>query len=189
MGRPFINEVGNKYGRLVVLERNMNYSGAGVGCRWICKCSCGNVLSVIGTSLRDGHTKSCGCYKEDYIKSLILPNGEAAFNRLYSKYRVAARDREYSWELSKEQFKQLTKQNCYYCNIEPYCIESNNRANSESYLYNGIDRVDNSKGYSVENCVPCCEECNRGKLTKTESEFKNWIIRVYEHFIKEKEDE
>lgn len=32
----------------------------------------------------------------------------------------------------------------------------------------GIDRVDNSVGYTIENCVPCCTSCNfmKGKMTK-----------------------
>lgn len=39
---------------------------------------------------------------------------------------------------------------------------------------NGIDRVDSSKGYTVENSVACCKYCNTAKNTMTESEFYTW---------------
>lgn len=31
--------------------------------RWICQCECGNIVEVLGTSLTNGNTKSCGCLK------------------------------------------------------------------------------------------------------------------------------
>ena len=35
----------------------------------------------------------------------------------------------------------------------------------------GVDRWDNSKGYLPDNLVPCCKDCNRGKLTRSSREF------------------
>ena len=32
-----------------------------------------------------------------------------------------------------------------------------------SFTFSGIDRVDGHKGYSIENCVPCCKKCNLKK--------------------------
>lgn len=58
-----INEVGNRFGRLLVLERVEN--GNGGQARWVCLCDCGNILVVAGFHLRSGHTKSCGCYKRE----------------------------------------------------------------------------------------------------------------------------
>lgn len=56
-----INEIGNKYGLLTVIERGPNtYDGKA---QWICKCECGNTTIVLGTNLRKGNTKSCGCLK------------------------------------------------------------------------------------------------------------------------------
>lgn len=55
----FINEVGNTYGQLTVISRAENTKDGRA--RWHCRCSCGNELDVLGKSLRNGNTKSCGC--------------------------------------------------------------------------------------------------------------------------------
>jgi hypothetical protein len=48
--------------------------------------------------------------------------------------------------------------------------------------YNGIDRVDNEKGYLVENCVPCCFTCNSLKKSVT----KSIIEKAYKFLFGEK---
>lgn len=57
----FIDETGNQYGKLTVLYRIKNTdSGRAM---WHCQCSCGNEVNVLGKNLRNGRTKSCGCYQ------------------------------------------------------------------------------------------------------------------------------
>ena len=48
---------------------------------------------------------------------------------------------------------------------------------------NGIDRKDSTKGYSIDNCVPCCPMCNKMKQTFTEEEFLNQIAKIYNKLI------
>lgn len=57
-----IDETGNKYGDLVVIKRAENHINPSRRTRvqWLCKCSCGNEIVVLGESLRNGRTKSCG---------------------------------------------------------------------------------------------------------------------------------
>lgn len=43
----------------------------------------------------------------------------------------------------------------------------------------GIDRLDNSKNYTTENCVPCCGCCNRMKMDLTLPFFIEQIKRIY----------
>ena len=55
---------GQRFGELTVIERDKSKpSGHGKLVYWICKCDCGNIISVAGNHLKSGHTKSCGCYK------------------------------------------------------------------------------------------------------------------------------
>lgn len=58
-----IDETGNRYGRLVVLE----FAGRGQWRRimWKCKCDCGRHTITTGSSLRSGKTQSCGCLAKE----------------------------------------------------------------------------------------------------------------------------
>ncbi len=51
----------------------------------------------------------------------------------------------------------------------------------DEYAHNGVDRLDNAKGYTLENSVPCCKHCNIAKRSMTVDEFKQWISKVYAH--------
>ena len=59
------------------------------------------------------------------------------------------------------------------------------RGNNGDYIYNGIDRLDNSVGYTKENCVPCYKMCNYAKNKFTMEEFLIWINRVYHYQTRE----
>lgn len=62
-----INETGNRYGRLIVINRlSNNRHGSAI---WLCQCDCGTMLSVRGNSLRQGHHQSCGCYNQEKNKT------------------------------------------------------------------------------------------------------------------------
>ena len=54
-----IDETGNKYGILTVLKRVPNDKHGKA--KWLCRCECGKEIEVLGSSLRKGNTKSCGC--------------------------------------------------------------------------------------------------------------------------------
>ena len=57
MGK-FIDLSGQKFGKLKVIKKIEN---KGENIQYLCKCDCGNYIKIIGTSLRTGNTKSCGC--------------------------------------------------------------------------------------------------------------------------------
>ena len=61
--KSLIDLTGKQFGLLTVLGRDESKpKGHQKRVYWICKCECGNKVSVQGTRLKDGHTKSCGCY-------------------------------------------------------------------------------------------------------------------------------
>jgi len=111
----------------------------------------------------------------------MLKKGEAAANNLFANYKLRAKARGVKWELSKKDFLYLTSQVCFYCGSEP----SNERRvkTNGSYKYNGIDRLNSSKGYHLKNCVSCCADCNTMKWEKTPEEFKNKIKILYEKYV------
>lgn len=89
---------------------------------------------------------------------------EASLNHIYSGYRYSAKRRRVRWAISKKKFREITSQNCDYCGTEP-SNRSNYGGKSHTYIYNGIDRKDNSRGYTPRNCVPCCGPCNQIKTS------------------------
>lgn len=82
--------------------------------------------------------------------------------------------------ITKEEFRQLTQQDCHYCGDVPKNIAK--PANSTTaYIYNGVDRKDNRKGYIHGNVVSACKICNAAKSSLTEKEFNEWIQRLIQH--------
>lgn len=177
-----IDMVGQKFARLTVIERaaNKDYSGA----QWLCRCVCGNMVVVGRDNLKSGRTKSCGCYKKEIMRKGLAP-GEAACNRTLLTYKYWAKKKDRDFTLTKQEFRNLTKGNCHYCGLQPQQI-STSTDDTGNYIYNGIDRLDSSKGYTIENCVPCCKHCNRAKWDRTEEEFLTWIERAYDYRIKQR---
>jgi hypothetical protein len=145
---------------------------------WLCTCDCGSnkIVRSNGAALKKGSTKSCGC-----VRRKRLPFGDNAFNRMYYGYKDRAEKRGYAFDFTKEEFKIITKQNCYYCGIEPLQQTPPTLKGFGYYTYNGVDRIDNGGGYTKENSVPCCGMCNIAKNDHTQEEFINWIKRAYDN--------
>ncbi len=185
ISREAIDETGNKYGRLLVIkEAKRNVRGA----FWLCRCNCGNETVVVGGSLRrSGGTRSCGCLMiETTVKSNSLPGGESGFNKLYAGYKNSAGKRKLLFELSREDFRKLTKQPCCYCGVNPTQVSYRKRVyGSNRYIYNGIDRIDNDKAYMLDNVVPCCGQCNMAKGSLSVDEFLCHMKRIYDYSIKD----
>lgn len=175
-----IDEMGKTFGRLTVLKR------VGSNTRryatWLCRCECGNETVVVGAELRNKDTQSCGCLlRESRVANghgRALPKGEAALNALIRTMRASAKKRGHTWNLTKEQVRVLTKQDCFYCGVEPRQVRRQAECYGD-YIYNGLDRVDNNQGYSVENIVPCCGTCNTAKSQMTVGQFSAWVRCVY----------
>ena len=68
------DRVGQRYGRLLVLERAPN--GTHNRVMWKCQCDCGNICTVYGNNLQNGDTKSCGCLNTETRRQLGLSNRE-----------------------------------------------------------------------------------------------------------------
>jgi len=80
----------------------------------------------------------------------------------FSAYVSSAHKRNHSFELTKEQFEALRVAPCTYCRRGP----------RQGNLVSGLDRVDNTMGYVLENMVPACGECNVARHVLTVDEFR-----------------
>ena len=105
-------------------------------------------------------------------------NDSPGLTMYYRTYKDGAKSRNLDFSLSKEDFTKLVEQNCVYCGNPPVTKEYIT-THKTYYTVNGIDRIDSSKGYSIDNCVPCCTMCNTMKLNYSKSEFLNHIKRIH----------
>ena len=128
-----------------------------------------------------GNTHLLGCRITREVGDRKLKFGLANMRAIILHYKQSAKIRGIEWKLTEEQFGELTQKNCYYCGVKPNQIarSSRNRKSNGDYVYNGLDRVDNIKGYTIDNVVPCCKQCNTSKNNLTLQDFKNWVVRVY----------
>lgn len=165
---------GKNFGRLLVIEKTETKDRKTGSYFWKCLCDCGNEVNVISHSLKTGNTQSCGCLQKEATSK---PTGESAFTTLYESYRKRSETYNIVFNLSRDDFKNLTSKNCFYCNCAPYQV-SGRKANGQ-YLYNGLDKIVPSKGYVLDNVVPCCGDCNRSKYTRSQEYFYEWIDNVY----------
>jgi len=171
--RRRINLISKRFGKLLVLGFS-HIDNRGNTC-WKCQCDCGNMKIICGRDMRSRNTKSCGCSKWEHKN---VPRGRAAFNKLYGRYKAQAKSRGFSFRLSIKYFQEITKQNCHYCRIEPL---SKTKGNNGNYIYNGIDRIDNMRGYTKGNVAPCCKQCNAMKGTMPQTEFLAHVERIHKH--------
>jgi 5-methylcytosine-specific restriction endonuclease McrA len=166
-----------------------------------CVClECNKHLKVDGRNIRSGRSKSCfKCSNKRSAKAskgikLKKQNTQVKYSTedskyayLMNRYKKGARRNNKPFNLSLEQFKQLIKGNCQYCKSTPNTTVNilKNMSLSEERVkkygeitYNGIDRVDSSKGYETDNVVTCCQTCNRMKLDHSVDKFKEHILKI-----------
>ena len=179
-----INLIGQKFGRLDVI-RQSGFDKWGHSL-WLCRCVCGTEKVINQQCLRNGITKSCGCLRREVSGNhKRLSFGLANMRTIILSYKRNAKMRRIEYKLTEEQFAETTQQNCYYCGAKPNNV-SKYKQYFGDYIYNGIDRIDNNKGYIIDNIVPCCHICNQAKSSLTLQEYKNWIKKSYNYMFNKK---
>lgn len=138
------------------------------------------MVSVLMQNLKNGNTKSCGCLSKEDKNKRKLPNNAGVINQIILGYKRHAKRRNLNWELTLQEVTNIICQPCHYCGAE----KSNKKYTKnckEGFEYNGIDRVDNTKGYTFDNVVPCCKICNSAKSNMSQIDFVLWAQKVAEH--------
>lgn len=182
--------LGQKLGRLLILRKigaikRKNSDKTDIF--WECLCDCGNSKQATTTYLQQNINHSCGCFnRENALRTIklahkanTLSGKEASFREAFRAYKsVCAEQRGHEFTLTKEEFKFITSKDCYYCETPPSNGVKRRHTIETTYLYNGLDRVDNDKGYTIDNVVPCCKYCNQMKSDLTQEEFYAKIKKI-----------
>ena len=107
--------------------------------------------------------------------------GEAARLHVLRQYQRNAKRNGRAWELTDEDFDELTSSDCFYCGVAPSGVFSTGKYEGADFVYNGIDRVDSSGNYVRQNVVPCCRICNIAKRDMPFGEFLAYVGRLAAH--------
>jgi hypothetical protein len=164
---------GLRFGMLTVLRR-VNHNVIEV------KCDCGTEKTIRRANLRT--TRSCGCWKRSGKPQMAAattrwPRGHSARITVLCGYKLDARDRGLLWELTDDAFFEITQWPCHYCSAGPSNVCRNPYGRGD-FIYNGIDRKDNARGYVPDNVLPCCRICNRAKMGMDYQDFIYYLQRV-----------
>ena len=140
--------VGQRFGRLVVLERAGSTPARDA--TWRCKCDCGSVMVVLAKSLRNGDTKSCGCLAIESVRARFTKHGMAK----HPLKRVFGDMLRRCYDQAFEEYKNYGGRGISICDEW-----LGDRARFFDWaLANGwakglsIDRIDNNGNYEPSNC-------------------------------------
>lgn len=177
-GIKYVDLLGQAFGSVVPIE---HLSDKG----WKCLCTCGQIkILPKHFILKNKNNEQCYCLKK-------LP-GEASWNRRFKSHTSGCKSRNLINEINKELFIEICSKKCSYCNSDPKDWNPNIKLDGtfikkweghiirqstidEAWIKcNGIDRIDNDKGYTLENSVSCCMDCNFEKGAKS---FSDWCKR------------
>lgn len=136
------NLLNKKFGKLIVLERSGTIHR---NAAWLCLCDCGAKKVISGAKLIDGSTKSCGCSRYDKVTT---------HGRSTSKlYRTWTSMRGRCSDPNNKNYSRYGGRGIKVCerwekSFSNFLADMGEKPREDM----SIDRIDNNKGYSPENC-------------------------------------
>lgn len=158
-----IDLTGQRFGRLVVIREDGRAKDRQI--MWLCRCDCGGEVIVRSVYLRRGDTRSCGCLYREQIVSRNKTH-DCTYEPWYPAYHAMMVRCGHRTGASERKLRNYRDRGITVCDE----WRNSPRAFGDWLLAHGwrkglqIDRIDNSKGYSPENCrVVTCKENNNNK--------------------------
>ena len=167
-------QIGDQYGKLTIIERVKNQRRSAY---WKCKCDCGSNKKVVlsSYSLKNEYNKSCGCLKNP--KGEKHPNYTGYKNltgTVFHRIRQGATKRNINFNISIKQLWDLFEKQKRKCALSglhlQFGIRSRIKEKREECTAS-LDRVDNLKGYTIDNVQWVHKEINKMKNTHTQEHF------------------
>lgn len=138
---------GKNFGRLTVIKFLRIEKHRAI---WLCKCECGNLTEVTTSRLTSGNTKSCGCLQKECAIESHKTHGQYQ-SRLY---RIWGSMKRRCYNKNYKRYKDYGSRGIVVCQewLEDF-MSFYNWAMDNGYRDDlTIDRIDNNKGYSPNNC-------------------------------------
>lgn len=154
----FKDLTGQRFGYLTCIEP-VKY-GYGLY-KWLCECDCGRTVSVRGWDLKSGKTRSCGCMSSVLKCETREKTGKESWeNRKYDRlYRVWQGMKERCYNKNNKAYNNYGGKGIKVCAEWEYdylCFKTwaylNGYDDNAHFLKCTLDRIDNNKDYSPDNC-------------------------------------
>lgn len=141
---------GLEFGRLTVIHRSDNTKSNQTS--WLCLCSCGATVAVVGHALNSGQTRSCGCLQIDATKSASTTHGASIGGRVTSEYTSWLKAKERCFDSRHEKFKFYGGRGITVCDrwrndFGAFLCDMGPRPNGAT-----LDRKDPNGDYEPSNC-------------------------------------
>ncbi len=137
-----------RFGRLVPFMRGQMQRSTGYW--WHCSCDCGNWVTVRGTSLRNGDTKSCGCLRKELSTAAATKHGHST-GKTTSTYNSWAQIQQRCGNSANEAFPRYGGRGICVC--DRWTVFENFLSDmGEAPPGLSIDRIDNDGNYEPGNC-------------------------------------
>jgi len=170
-------KIGDKFNRLLAIELTIPSKYGRTRFKW--KCDCGNIKTIEASIVKHNRIKSCGCLQKEFAsKRFFKGEGIAGFNYVKKQYKRHSNENNREFNLLDEEFKKLILDLCHYCKTPPSNQWTNKTNKDVIFKYNGIDRIDNSQGYIINNVITCCHNCNWMKRDLSYTDFLNHIKKI-----------
>lgn len=149
--------ISRQFGRLTVIDfEGTHTTPCGTKRKmWRCKCECGKETVVAENNLKNGSTKSCGCWKHEKLKEYNTVHG-GANDRLYGIWKNMKRrcnspnDKHYD-TYGKKGIKVCEEWNDSYQDFKEWAY-ANGYDDSAEFQKCTLDRIDNDGDYEPSNC-------------------------------------
>jgi hypothetical protein len=149
-----IDEVGKKYGRLLVIGR-AGTSRLGLAI-WRCLCDCGQEKIVQGGNLRSGNTQSCGCLIVELLVARSRTHGHTQKRKRSATFRSWLGMRTRCYNVRHPSYRNYGARSIKVCNrlrksFENFLADMRSKPSSQ----HSIDRIDPNGHYSCGKCEEC----------------------------------
>lgn len=174
-----IDLLGKKFGKLTVIAEAPTKNKQA---RWLCSCECGNTKVIIGSKLRRGETKSCGCLRTYPYRWQGCGDINGTYWNTLKQRRNKHKKKTFTITIQQAWEKYLAQDGKCAISGVPITL-------AKHYYHNkghqnqtaSLDRIDSSQGYTPENTQWVHIQVNLMKHVLSQDKFIEWCKVIVSH--------